>query len=65
MLTELDYSQNCRTIEHGTFLSVNIGKEWVPHPFPQHKIDVPDSLGYHNVDCCHTHVSVSVRLLIL
>jgi len=48
------------------FLFVNSGEGvMVPYPFPQHKIDVPDSLAYYNVNCCHTHVSLSDRLLFL
>jgi hypothetical protein len=35
------------------------------HPFTRNMIDVPDSVGDHNIDCCDTDVSLSVRLPIL
>jgi hypothetical protein len=33
----------------------------VPYPFTQNIIDIPDSPGYYNVNCCDTDVSLSVR----
>ena len=40
-----------------------VGKERILTPFRM--IDVPGSVDDYNVNCCHTDVSLSVRLFIL
>jgi hypothetical protein len=66
MLTELYHTQNRSGMEPSTFIFINSGEGAVSsYSSPQNMIDVPNSLGDYNVNCCHTDVSLSVRLFIL
>jgi hypothetical protein len=59
-MTELD-CQNGRTVQPRTFLFANYGGGVIlTYPFPQHLIDVPDSLGDYDVHCCDTDASLFV-----
>ncbi len=57
-------AQNCRAVGHRMFLFVS-GKGVMIFYHLRDIIDAPDALGNYNVNCCHTDVSLSDRLLIL
>ena len=63
MLIDLDFAQNGRTIRLRTYQLPIVGDiSFLPFTA---LIGFSDSLGDYNVNCCHTDVSLFVRISIL